>query len=77
MFIVIELQVNADGTVGNIVTSHATLPEAQNKFYSVCAFAAISEIPTHSVVILDRTGVMIERYSFEHLTSQPETSTEE
>lgn len=67
MFLVMELQVNNDGTVGNIVTSHSTFPEAQNKFYTVCAFAAISEVPMHSVIILDRTGVLIDRQSFEHI----------
>lgn len=66
MFIVIELQVNAEGQVGNIVTSHVTLPEAQNKFYTVCAFAAISNIPMHSAVILDQMGVLIDRQSFVH-----------
>ena len=74
MFIVIELQVDQNGNVGNIVTSHDTFAEAQNKFYTICAFAAISQIPIHSVIILDRTGVLLDRQSFTHFI---ETTPEE
>ena len=77
MFIVIELQVYNDGNVGHIVSSHATLPEALNKFYTICAFAAISEVSYHSAVILDRTGVLIDRQSFEHpVEPEPEPTPE-
>ena len=67
MFIVIELQVYNDGQVGHILSTHETFPDAQNKFYTICAFAAISEVPKHSAVILDEMGVMIDRKSFEHI----------
>lgn len=74
MFLVMELQVSANGTVGNIVTSHNTLPEAQNKFYTICAFAAVSDVPIHSAIILDRTGVLIDRQCFEHpIEVEPES----
>ena len=43
LFIVIELQKNGE-QLGNIVTSHTTLQEAQHKFYTVAAAAAISNI---------------------------------
>lgn len=66
MFIVIELQVSEDGSIGNLVFNYNTFPEAQNKFYTICAFASISQIPIHSVIILDRTGVLIDRQSFIH-----------
>ncbi len=66
MFLVIELQVDTNGVVGNIVTSHATLPEAQNKFYTVCASAVVSKLPIHSVILIDHSGVMIDRQSFVH-----------
>ena len=65
LFIVIELQKN--GTqMGNIVTAHETLQDAQHKFYTVAAAAAISNIEKHSVVLLNDDGFTIERITFEH-----------
>ena len=66
MFITIELQTNTDGTVGTLVTTHNTLAEAQNKFYTICAFAVLSKLPIHSAVILDPGGVLIASESFQH-----------
>ena len=39
LFIVIELQKNGD-QLGNIVTSHTTLQDAQHKFHAVAAAVA-------------------------------------
>lgn len=65
LFIVIELQKNGE-QLGNIVTSHTTLQEAQHKFHMVAAAAAISNIEKHSVVLLNDDGFTIERITFEH-----------
>ena len=65
LFIVIELQKNGE-QLGNIVTSHATLQEAQYKFYTVAASAAISDVEKHSVVLLNDDGFTVERITFEH-----------
>ena len=64
-YIVVELQKTGD-TMGNIVTSHDTLPDAQYKFHSVAASAAISTVEKHSVVLLNDDGFPIERTTFEH-----------
>ena len=66
MYIVIELQANAEGQVANIPTVYQTLAEAWNKFYTILAAAAISEVPIHSAVILDATGMSIANRSFTH-----------
>ena len=65
LFIVIELQRNGN-QMGNIVTAHETLQDAQHKFHSVAAAAAISSVEKHSVVLLDDDGFIIERTIFEH-----------
>jgi hypothetical protein len=65
LFIVIELQKNGE-QLGNIVTSHTTLQEAQHKFHMVAAAAAISNVEKHSVVLLNDDGFTIERITFEH-----------
>jgi len=65
LFIVVELQKN--GTqMGNIITSHETLQDAQHKFHTVAAAAAISNVEKHSVVLLNDDGFPMERTTFEH-----------
>lgn len=65
-YIVIELQKNADGQVANLVTAHNTLEEAYNKYYLVLASAAISELPTHSALIVSDEGFTVESKCFMH-----------
>ena len=65
LFVVIELQKNGD-QMGNIVTTHDTLQDAQHKFHTVAAAAAISTVEKHSVVLLNDDGFPIERTTFEH-----------
>lgn len=66
MYIVIELQTNVDGTVGNLVYAYDNINEAENKFYMVLASAAISLIPIHSVVLLDNTGICLRTGCYRH-----------
>lgn len=55
-YIVIELQKNTEGVVSNIVTSHETLPEAESKYYTILAAAAINKVPVHSAIIVSEEG---------------------
>ena len=66
MYIVIELQKNADGVVSNIVTSHNTLAEAQSAYYSILASAAVSNVPVHSAIIVSEEGFPVEHKCFKH-----------
>ena len=66
MYIVIELQKNADGQVANLVTSHNTLAEAESKFYSILASAAISTIPVHSAIIVSEEGFPVKHNCYKH-----------
>ena len=68
-FIVIELQRSGD-VVSNIVTSHDTLNDAEYKFHTVAAAAAISNVPKHGVVLLNDDGFQVERTVFEHPSVQ-------
>lgn len=65
-YVVIELQKNGD-IMSNIVTAHDTLADAQYKFHTVAAAAAISSVDKHSVALLNEDGFPIERTTFEHL----------
>lgn len=64
-YVVIELQKNGD-TMGNIVTAHDTLEDAEYKFHTVAAAAAISTIEKHAVALLNDDGFPVERTHFEH-----------
>ena len=66
MYIVIELQKDTKGHVANIVTEHATLAEAESKYHSVLAAAAVSEIPAHSAVIVSEEGFPVVHQCYKH-----------
>jgi len=66
MYIVIELQTMAGGTVGNFIWSYTSKDEAFSKFHSVLSTAAVSSLPVHSAVILDNYGRQIAAQAFTH-----------
>ena len=66
MYIVIELQKNAQGTVSNIVTDHQNLAEAESKYHAILANAAISAVPMHSAVILSEDGFPVKHQCYKH-----------
>lgn len=66
MYIVIELQTNPDGTVGNIVSAYASRDQAFQKYHTILAAAAVSTLPVHAAVILDNKGLQIAAQYFEH-----------
>lgn len=66
MYIVIELQKNAEGVVSNLVTSFNSLAEAESKYYSVLAAAAVSEIPVHSAIIVSEEGFPVKHQCYKH-----------
>lgn len=66
MYIVIELQKNAEGVVSNLVTAHNTLAEAESKFYSILASAAINNVPVHSAIIVSEEGFPVKHQCYKH-----------
>ena len=66
MYIVIELQTNADGVVSNLVTSHNNLAEAESKFHSIMASAAINDVPVHSAIIVSEEGFPVAHKCYKH-----------
>lgn len=66
MYIVVEIQTNADSTVGNLVFAYADKNEAYSKYHSILAAAAVSILPKHAAVILQNDGLPLEFRCFEH-----------
>ena len=66
MYIVIELQKNEHGVVSNIVTSYENLAEAESKYYTILASAAVSNVPAHSAVIVSEEGFPVKHQCYKH-----------
>ena len=64
MFAVIELQKSE--TLSALTSTYETRAEADNKFHTILAAAAISEIPIHSAVILSEDGCILANGSYTH-----------
>lgn len=66
MFIVIEIQTNQDGTVGNVVTAYEDRLRAEAAYHSVLAAAALSELPCHAAVMVEGDGTFVDSQHYEH-----------
>lgn len=64
MFIVMEIQ--KGNTASTIVNTYDTRNEAENKYHTVLAYAAVSNVPKHSAVLLNEDGTYIKSECFEH-----------
>ena len=65
-YIVIEMQKNTEGQVANLVTDHNTLAEAESKFYTILASAAINDVPVHSAIIVSEEGFPVKHNCYKH-----------
>ena len=70
MFIVIEIQ--KDVTAATLVSTHDTRNEAENKYHTVLAYAAVSSLPKHSAVLMDENGITLKQESYFHEAEEPE-----
>lgn len=65
MFYILELQTN-NGTPAYIVQTANTYNEAMNKYYTILAAAAISEIDIHACAVFDEFGQLSTSNFFIH-----------
>ena len=66
MYIVIEIQTNADGTVGSLVYSYAERNEAEAQFHRILAAAAVSALPKHAAAMMSAEGFPLLRGCYLH-----------
>ncbi len=64
MFIVMEIQ--KGNTASTIVNTYDTRNEAENKYHTILAYAAVSSLEKHSAVMLTSDGDFIKSECFEH-----------
>lgn len=60
VYTTIENQIRTDGSKGLLYDHFTDYDAAMAKFFTVCAAAAVSDIPYHSAHVLRSDGVMIE-----------------
>lgn len=75
MYFCVEIQTYQGGTGATIVTEHNAKNEAFSKYHTVLSYAAVSDLPAHSCVVLDEEGRTVAREAF--VRNVPETSPEE
>lgn len=61
----IENQVRNDGGRGLLYDHFDNYIQAQAKYFTICAAAAVSGIPYHSAHLMDSTGVMLKQEIFD------------
>lgn len=72
MYVIIELQTAADGTVGSVVTTANSMNEADQQYHSKLSFAAMSEVYCHSVSMIASDGTPIKHETYWHVPVDPQ-----
>ena len=75
-FYVIEIQNNAEGEPGVIVTGYEGRTESETAYLSTRAAAAISAVLIHTVIWMDNKGNVIEKKFYVHPAPEPEQAAE-
>ena len=66
MYIVIEIQTNANGSIGTLVNSYADHNEAEAQYHRVLAAAAVSALPKHAAVMMSEEGFPLRHECYVH-----------
>ena len=71
MFIVLEIQTAADGSVTVLEPAiRSSRAEAESLYHSVLSFAALSPLPMHAAVLLTGEGIVLERKAYTRETAE-------
>lgn len=67
MYIVLEIQTFADGSVATLPpTIKATRDEAESVYHSILSFAALSDLPMHAAILMTNEGKEIMHQAYTH-----------
>jgi len=56
MYLVMEMQSTDSGIATLPPTTHSTREEAESRFHSILASAAVSSVPIHTAIMIDEMG---------------------
>ena len=65
-YVVVEIQTNKNGTIGSLVYDFDNKLDAENKYHTILAFAATSDLPVHSATILTNEGRTVKTEMYKH-----------
>lgn len=66
MYIVMEIQTNAEGQVATLINQYEEINNAESKFHQILASASISEVPVHTAVLMTEKGVTVRAEYYDH-----------
>ena len=66
------MEIQKGTEVSTIVNTYESRADAENKYHTVLAYAAVSDVPVHSAVMLTDKGERIKNETFEHLVQSGE-----
>lgn len=66
MYLIIEIQKSNDGTLAHLESVHATMGESEQRYHTILAAAAVSNVDVHSAVMLDDMGNRIKGETYYH-----------
>ena len=67
----LENQLRGDGSRGLLYDHFDDLNAALAKYYTICAAAAVSDIPYHAAHLLASGGAIVEQRVFDRRTDEP------
>ena len=71
-YLILEVQVNADGTVGTVINSYTDKNVAESNYHRVLMAAAISSLPVHTAYMLTESGQTLKSECYIHDVSESE-----
>ena len=66
MYIVLEIQTSASGSVSTLIDAYESRDQAESKFHTILAAAAISALPCHAAALLTEQGLILANGFYEH-----------
>lgn len=65
-YIILETQTTKDGAVGTLINAYDSKNEAESKYHTVLAAAAISALKKHCAFMLNDSAQVIKSECYEH-----------
>ena len=64
-YIVIEDQMTAQGTFALLHDHYTDINQAYNKYFTICAAAAVSALPYHAAMMIREDGCVLEQKAWD------------
>ena len=69
-YIVVEIQTSANGAVATIVNDYADQKQAEARFHTILAAAAVSNLAKHSAIMFSEEGFPLRHECYSHLVEE-------